>query len=613
VPTATPWACATMWSPNEAAPPEGFTLWDYGGPMGITPQATDYVSGSKAWEWVAGDGDGWSRNMWNMPTPPGVSTPSSLHMSFDIKIVETPGAGGGIQVFQQFSGVSGMSLGMSAGPSAAGTPSAWTLSSDGNGNAFAWYMADNAWQHVDIYADQQDQLYGYGTATPRPGTLPFRLAINGTPIPTPTTFPPLWEVDGLNDPTQLRFYSIAHGPFKYRTDNMLIEVCQCPGGTCPSPTPHVPATIIWTLTPSSTPTNTLTPTATPTPTSTKPVVTVRPVPTATPTTACGYRYCVAVTPTPPNRHGSPTPTFTPTPYISAVYTNTTPVAIPDDSTPVSEVAAYSRITIGDLGQTAQVITVTLSITHTYIGDLAISLYDPNSATALLVSKVGKANGNFTNLKLRSNVTAPQIDDFGTADVYLVPPFEDSAYTFKPSNPFVIGAPVSGTWMLEVLDDVWGDIGTLGSWSIQFDTTQPTPTPMPVASAYLEVTTDRSGRTPVRSAQTAASGCINFSLPADTYYFWAYDSQWLLANPTIKTVPAGRNSCGFQYCVTANGAALANVLVAASTSPTGLNYVQTGLTDAAGCVELVLPAGTYYFFRQKAGYSWIDPDTEQVTP
>jgi subtilisin-like proprotein convertase family protein len=372
-----------------------------------------------------------------------------------------------------------------------------------------------------------------------------------------------------------------------------------------TPTPYVA--------PTSTPTNTLTPTATPTATPTKPVVTVRPVPTATPTTACGYRYCVAVTPTPPNRHGSPTPTFTPTPYISAVYANTTPVAIPDDSTPVSEVAAYSRITIGDLGQTAQVITVTLSITHTYIGDLAISLYDPNSATALLVSKVGKANGNFTNLKLRSNVTAPQIDDFGTADVYLVPPFEDSAYTFKPSNPFVIGAPVSGTWMLEVLDDVWGDIGTLGSWSIQFDTTQPTPTPMPVASAYLEVTTDRSGRTPVRSAQTAASGCINFSLPADTYYFWAYDSQWLLANPTIKTVPAGRNSCGFQYCVTANGAALADVLVAASTSPTGLNYVQTGKTDAAGCVELVLPAGTYYFFRQKAGYSWIDPDTEQVTP
>lgn len=48
------------------------------------------------------------------------------------------------------------------------------------------------------------------------------------------------------------------------------------------------------------------------------------------------------------------------------------------------------------------------------------------------------------------------------------------------------------------------------------------------------------------------------------------------------------------------------------TPTTANYVTTGVTDTGGNVTFYLFAGTYYLFRYKRGYSFVDPVTLVVT-
>ncbi len=67
----------------------------------------------------------------------------------------------------------------------------------------------------------------------------------------------------------------------------------------------------------------------------------------------------------------------------------------------------------------------------------------------------------------------------------------------------------------------------------------------------------------------------------------------------------------------SGTPIANAEVHISTDPAGLNVIAAGTTNVLG--ELVingqtvfwLPAGTFYYWRSKAGYSFTNPDTEVV--
>jgi hypothetical protein len=304
VPTMTPYACATAYAPGEDVPPEGFT--SYSGASGgkIATVTVDCVTG-KCWEWQSVDAANWARIRWTIPTPYApISTPNkSLHMAFDVKIVETP-TSGSIPFFSTY-GDSTLFYHLNY---QSGT---MTLSGsdDGLESYYQWLIADGVWQHIDIYADQQPQDYGK-TRTPEPGEIPFRVAINGTPLPTPT---PAGSRDivrwGCYDEycdESYSWYSIASKAFKYQADNILFEICECPGGTCPSPTPFVSGAVVSV-------TVTLVPTSTPTPTKTNtPTVTNTPTPTATPTV---------------------TPTFTPLPTSIPHTPTDTPTALPGTATP----------------------------------------------------------------------------------------------------------------------------------------------------------------------------------------------------------------------------------------------------------------------------------------
>lgn len=58
--------------------------------------------------------------------------------------------------------------------------------------------------------------------------------------------------------------------------------------------------------------------------------------------------------------------------------------------------------------------------------------------------------------------------------------------------------------------------------------------------------------------------------------------------------------------------LSDVTVWVSTDSAGTSVVASGTTDNFGEVEFQLDAGTYYVWRQKAGWNFSNPDTEVVS-
>lgn len=115
----------------------------------------------------------------------------------------------------------------------------------------------------------------------------------------------------------------------------------------------------------------------------------------------------------------------------ATFTNTTPVSIPDND----PAGAYSPIAVST-GDYVTGFNLSVTITHTYISDLAIWLISPSGRLTLLRDgEGGSASGTFV---------------------------------FTYSLPELIGTEPDGTWELWVVDSGGSDIGTIDEWSITLD-------------------------------------------------------------------------------------------------------------------------------------------------
>ena len=143
----------------------------------------------------------------------------------------------------------------------------------------------------------------------------------------------------------------------------------------------------------------------------------------------------------------------------------TPVSIPDNSS----TGGTSTITLSDT-RVVQDVNVTANITHTYDGDLVLSLITPTNASITLSNRRGSAGNNFTNTTFDDEATTPIAS--GT------PPFSGS---FRPDSPLTAadGLTASGAWRLKVVDQASADTGTITAWSVAF--TFPSQTCPPGAS------------------------------------------------------------------------------------------------------------------------------------
>jgi subtilisin-like proprotein convertase family protein len=153
--------------------------------------------------------------------------------------------------------------------------------------------------------------------------------------------------------------------------------------------------------------------------------------------------------------------------------NATPnVAIPDNNT----TGVSSPISILGIGNVAanSIISVTLNITHPYVGDVYAYLVGPgNCGTLELTTNNGSGGANYTNTVL--NTSAPLSITSG------LPPYTG---TFRPEGTItgtntntvglpangINGCPVNGNWTLRVFDLSSGDVGTLNNWSLSITRT-----------------------------------------------------------------------------------------------------------------------------------------------
>jgi parallel beta-helix repeat protein len=128
-----------------------------------------------------------------------------------------------------------------------------------------------------------------------------------------------------------------------------------------------------------------------------------------------------------------------------------PKVLPDLAT------ASSTLTVGD-ETLIEDLDVTLDITHTFDGDLQITLFHPDGTSVPLALNRGGSGNHFTNTIFD--------DEAATAIFFGVPPFAGS---FRPEQPLSAfdGKPGTGTWRLEIRDTAGGDSGTLNSWSIRY--------------------------------------------------------------------------------------------------------------------------------------------------
>jgi extracellular elastinolytic metalloproteinase len=136
-----------------------------------------------------------------------------------------------------------------------------------------------------------------------------------------------------------------------------------------------------------------------------------------------------------------------------------PGAIVDNGTMTSTFTVSGCGTLDD-------VNVGLSINHTYIGDLFITLKSPNNTTVRLVnSPIGGADscsGNNLRVRLDDASTFGNIDSqCGSSDPAVFGLYR-SSQLLAPFN----GGTGNGTWTLTVKDVFAQDTGTLNDWALQ---------------------------------------------------------------------------------------------------------------------------------------------------
>jgi subtilisin-like proprotein convertase family protein len=139
---------------------------------------------------------------------------------------------------------------------------------------------------------------------------------------------------------------------------------------------------------------------------------------------------------------------------------------------------------GVTGTSVVGISVDVTITHTWIGDLTLKLVSPDGDTLTLMSQAGTAEtadaGSCSGTSSDwTGETVTFVDGGATdAEVMVGPPsgtyFPSPGITSYPTQDFasLFGGTMNGTWSLFVGDGCSGDDGTLDQWSITIVTASP---------------------------------------------------------------------------------------------------------------------------------------------
>jgi subtilisin-like proprotein convertase family protein len=184
---------------------------------------------------------------------------------------------------------------------------------------------------------------------------------------------------------------------------------------------------------------------------------------------------------------------------AAVYGPGTGGAIPDNPsatcTAVPPTVLTSTIAIADAGTVASVNSVTLTgLTHTWVGDIVVTLTAPNGDTVHVMARTGPtggppgsasdAGGNYV---FQNAPTVPTFSQAAAASP--VPSGTYGRFTTTVGPPAAdpdtydvfAGDPVTGNWTLAVADWCAADLGSFTSWSLDITLSGGNPCPANVAT------------------------------------------------------------------------------------------------------------------------------------
>ncbi|MDC8002464.1 HYR domain-containing protein [Aureisphaera galaxeae] len=115
---------------------------------------------------------------------------------------------------------------------------------------------------------------------------------------------------------------------------------------------------------------------------------------------------------------------------------------------------------GIIGTDYELATVELDITHSWTGDIEITLISPSGTELELSDENGGFGEDYTNTVFRDGGA-----DITLAEAPFTGTFEPEEGTFSET---FMGEPIEGDWVLDIYDDTSGDDGMLNSFTIRFD-------------------------------------------------------------------------------------------------------------------------------------------------
>jgi len=146
-------------------------------------------------------------------------------------------------------------------------------------------------------------------------------------------------------------------------------------------------------------------------------------------------------------------------------------AIPDNSCTAAHEFPIAVTGVGMLTP-SRLAQFEIDITHTFNGDLDISLISPAGTVADISSDNGGAGDNYTGTIFDDNAAVSIVGSVAPHTGSFIP--EDGLNTFCGEN-------ADGTWIVRVCDDAGGDTGTLNSLSLTFEAVACTGPPPPPAN------------------------------------------------------------------------------------------------------------------------------------
>jgi subtilisin-like proprotein convertase family protein len=153
--------------------------------------------------------------------------------------------------------------------------------------------------------------------------------------------------------------------------------------------------------------------------------------------------------------------------------------VPKQITDLATVTSTLNFTVN--GTTTDVDVATMNITHTWQGDVDISLSRPGGALVPIFTDCGGSDDNFTNVIISDEGVAPTCTSNGSAHTGTLRGAPNGVPSATVMTAFD-GVASAGIWTLSIFDDYLGDIGTLTSWGIRADG----PPPLPVELMKMEV-------------------------------------------------------------------------------------------------------------------------------